>query len=248
MIYEDKRWMNLRTHLTSKIGDLGISLVGGIIVSLVCPVMFIVSNILLGIGLNFTSFIKGEIGSTFKHIISELKYQTVIISDTSRLEKNGTDGFTWRKVPKLSLSFLVYLLPSVALLSVLSFGKTNMTVCHQMKTRFLVDNTFVPGYNLDFEKLYRQRQSYGEGQVWVNQSDENAQLLWNYQTYWNFSSLDNLVDQFNFVGYHDVCNHPTSSELHYVNEDPDRMKGFLYLYPGYHERNSSGPNYINQNN
>ena len=251
IIHEDKRWINLRTYLTDIIGDFGVTLIGGVIVSLVCPVMFIVSNVLLGIGLNFTSLMKGEFGSTLNHIISELKYQTVIISDTSRLERNGTNGFTWWKIPKLSLSFMVYLLPSVALLSVLSFGRSNMTLCHPMQAPFLFDNTFVPANNLDFEELYRQRHIYG----WNKDNYyyyPNGQLVWNadwggefihYEQYWNFSSLNDLIKQFNFVGYHDVCNYPTSFELHYVSWNSDKMKGFDVLYPGYNERDSSGPNY-----
>ena len=277
LIHEDNRWLNFRTYLTNKIEDFGFTLIGGLIVSLVCPVMFIVSNVLLGIGLNFTSLIQGEIASTLKHIILELNYQTVIISDTSRLEKNGTSGFTWWKVPKLSLSFLVYLLPSVALLSVLSFGRLNMTLCHPMKAPFLLDNTFVLANNLNFEELYRQRQTYGGGKddyyfesrgfmFWIgyyNSIGVDGKLMWNagehsqgihFQKYWNLSDINSMIEQYNYVGYHDVCNYPEikpdlgTEELHIVDGiDGGMMKGFNYFYPGYNERNSSGPNYKKTN-
>ena len=251
--------MNLRTYLTDKIGDLGVTLIGGIIVSIVCPLMFIVGNLFLAIGLNFTSFLKGEIRSTVKHIISELILQTVIISDSSKLEKNGTNGFTWWKIPKLALSFMVYLLPTVAILSVISFGQTNKTLCRPMKAEFLFNNSFVPAFNMDFDTLYRQRQIYGElheikWYQWPDVMELNGQMVWNakeqegysvitprYHKYLNFSSLDNLIDQFNFLGYHDVCNYPKSSELHFFR---NRKKEFQYLYPGYSQRSSSGPNYI----
>jgi len=253
--------MNLRTYLTDKIGDLGVTLIGGIIVSIVCPLMFIVGNLFLAIGLNFTSFLKGEIRSTVKHIISELILQTVIISDSSKLEKNGTYGFTWWKIPKLALSFMFYLLPTVAILSVISFGTTNKTLCRPMKAEFLFNNSFVPAFNMDFETLYRQRQIYGElhelkpkryasGVTVYPKYEANGQLVWNakkeswtprYHKYLNFSSLDNLIYQFNFLGYHDVCNYPEESELHFFES---RKKKFQYLYPGYSQRSSSGPNYI----
>ena len=257
LIHEDNRWLNFRTYLTNKIEGFGLTLIGGLIVSLVCPVMFIVSNVLLGIGLNFNSFINGEIGSTFKHIIMELKYQTVIISNSSRLEKNSTNGFTWWKVPKLSLSFLLYLLPSVALLSVLSFGRSNMTLCHPMKAPFLLDNTFVPANNLNFEELYRQRQKYGEEREY----GEIGQLVWNLDSekysesihkkkYWKFSDINSLTKQYNYVGYHDVCNYLQVSELHRVkltSVNSFTKKGFEFIYQGYSERDSSGPNYKNTN-
>ena len=216
---------------------------------------------LLGIGLNFNSFIKGEIGSTFKHIISELNYQSVIISDSSNFEKNGINVFSWWKLPKLALSFMIYLLPTVAILYILSFGRLNMTICHPMKAPFLVDNTFVPANNLNFEELYRQRQ--GEQQEFDMPEFEmplelamafchNQNLAWNgvefaeewffsfhCQQYWNFNNLNDLIKQYNFVGFHDVCNHPKLTELHFQFG----IKGFMFLYPGYHERNNSGPNY-----
>ena len=225
--------------------------------SIVCPVICIVSNLFLAIGLNFTSFIKGKIRATFKHILSEMILQTVIISDSSKFEKNGTNGFCWWKIPKLALSYMVYFLPTVAILSVISFGKTDMTLCRPMKAEFLFNNSVVPAFNMDFDTLYRQRQIYGE-RFYSGSFQGNDQLVWNvknvevkycyqkycYQKYFNFNNLHNLIDQFNFVGYHDVCNYPKRSELHYVFYPRNRQKGFAYLYPGYNDRNSSGPSYI----
>jgi len=169
--------MNLRTHLTDKIGDLGFSLIGGIIVSIVCPLMFIVGNFCLAIGLNFTSFIQGEIRSTFKHIISELVFQTIIISDSTKFELNGAHRFTWWKLPKLALSFMVYLLPTVALLSIISFGRTNLTLCRPMKAEFLLNNNSVPANNLYFNKLYHQRQAYGNQSVERGECYGKGQLV-----------------------------------------------------------------------
>ena len=251
--------MNLRTDLTNKIGDLGVTLIGGIIVSIVCPFMCIVSNLFLAIGLNFTSLIKGEIRLTFEHIASELILQTVIISDSTKFERNGISRFTWWKIPKLSLSYMVYLLPTVALLSIISYGKTSLILCRPLEAGFLLNNSFVPANNIEFDELYRQRQAYGES-LETNGHRSNGQLVWNaytfnrplsnthYQQYWNLSNLDNLIDQFNFVGYHDVCNYPETSDLDvfpYLFPDlfPVAGKGFYYMYPGYNERNSSGPNY-----
>ena len=221
--------------------------------------MCIVSNLFLAIGLNFTSLINGDIGPTLKHIVSELTFQTVIISDSTMFEKNEKHGFNWWKIPKLSLSYMAYLLPTVAILSIISFSKTNLILCRPLKVEFLLNNSFVPGNKIAFDELYRQRLTYGES-LESDRYKENGHLVWNdlttsplkdpltglhgphYQQYWNFSSLDNLIDQFNFVGYHDVCNYPEFAELDMFSWN-DQMKGFGNLYPGYNDRNSSGLNY-----
>ena len=200
--------------------------------------MLIVGNIFLAIGLNFTSFMEGNIRPTMKHIVSQLTFQTVIISDITKFELNGTNGFTRWKIPKVALSFMVYLLPMVAILLVISFGKTNMTVCRPMKAEFLLNNSFVPANNLDFETLYLQRQNSKEDLIW----DWTQWLDENDHEYFKFTNLDNLIDQFNFVGYHDVCNFPKMISMHWFVDT--RMKGFEFLYPGYNDRNSSGPNNI----
>ena len=254
-IHDDQRWINLRTYIIDEIGELAVTLIGGLIVSLVCPLMCIVSNVLLAIGLNFTFLIKGEIRSTFEHILSELKYQTVIISDSSKLQKNRKTEFTWWTVPKVSLSFMMYLVPTIIILLVLSFAKTNLLICRPIKASFLLDNNAVPA--IDFEELYRQKQTYGEpfdhpGMDTTLEYEENGGLVWNsggynpnhFKKYWNFNNINDLIKQYNFVGYHDVCNSQHAEYVHSIVLNSLRRKGFQYMYPGYNDRNSSGLNHI----
>ena len=114
---------------------------------------------------------------------------------------------------------------------------------------------------MDFDKLYHQRQTYGKlcEEMYSKYGEEiygNGELFWDYcgggtpggddPEYFEFTSLDDLIDQFNFVGFHDVCNYISMqqiSEMHLFGSS-NRKKEFDFLLPGYNDRNSSGPSYI----
>lgn len=132
-----------------------------------------------------------------------------------------------------------------------------MIVCRPLKAPFLLDNSVVPA--IDWEDLYRQRKTYGEAIDEITDSrasKNNGGMLWNaagnplepnidhYKQYWKFSNINHLIEQYNFVGYHDVCNFQHQKAVHVWINPTTRKKGFEYLYPGYNDRNSSGLNHI----
>jgi len=114
-----------------------------------------------------------------------------------------------------------------------------------MKAPFLLDNTFVPANNLNFEELSRQRQTYKAQQVsdWEVSYKRNPQEFMKDYTrtglYWNFDSLNSLIKHYNSVGYNDVCNYPNITEFILQGG----RNGYDLLFLEYDQRNSSGPNY-----
>ena len=55
------------------------------------------------------------------------------------------------------------------------------------------------------------------------------------------NSTVDVIHQFNYVGYQEVCIYPTASELAYVEaENKTTTKGVGYVYPGYANKNSTG--------
>ena len=63
-----------------------------------------------------------------------------------------------------------------------------------------------------------------------------------YEKYLPFQTIDDLIDQFNYVGYHDVCIYPSRSSLTdntLVNTTDDR-KGVRYVHAGHSVENQTG--------
>ena len=59
-----------------------------------------------------------------------------------------------------------------------------------------------------------------------------------YEKYWKLETIEDLIRQYNYVGYHDICNYPTTSDIqHYIFGS---AKGFAYIYPGFALRNQTG--------
>ena len=65
------------------------------------------------------------------------------------------------------------------------------------------------------------------------------------QKYLPFSEISDLIDQFNYVGFHDVCNYPTRNELTPYKDPKDpRTKGVKQVFVGYTKSNSTGTKQI----
>ena len=115
-----------------------------------------------------------------------------------------------------------------------------------------MDNSIIPSNDITFNELYQQRKEFGEiGDNWASHQG-NGELVWNaylfedykkpnYKKYWPLNNLTDFIKQFNFVGFHDVCNYPTRHELK-LGRSP---KGFFFHYPGYDQYNSTGQNLNN---
>ena len=75
----DERWNNLRDFYTDEYGKDILTFVFGIIISLVCPFLFCVQNILLGLCIS-----NGGINlDNFKRILTTTKTQIIVIYDMS---------------------------------------------------------------------------------------------------------------------------------------------------------------------
>ena len=106
-----------------------------------------------------------------------------------------------------------------------------------MEANFMFNNSATLSLNTTFTDLYRDRKIQG-GMV---------QDLWKGEEGFNrlkmpLNNLSDFIAQFNYVGYHDICNYPEWTELFgYMETDRSKNpKGFLYNYPGYIWKNSTG--------
>ena len=62
-----------------------------------------------------------------------------------------------------------------------------------------------------------------------------------YQKYLPFETIDDLIDQFNYVGYHDVCIYPPWKDMAmYPQDKVNDYKGLLVVHPGHSEENQTG--------
>ena len=59
--------------------------------------------------------------------------------------------------------------------------------------------------------------------------------------YFPFSNISDLIDQFNYVGYHDVCNYPGNDQLAVIrNTGETHTKGVHYIIGGHVQQNHTG--------
>ena len=128
----------------------------------------------------------------------------------------------------------------------------------KQNSAFLLDNSFRTTVSLS--ALAAKRQEYGERdgvadwqQMWRT---KNGNMLWNaqhgdgvdspnlnYRNYWKLNSAQDLIDQFNYVGYHDICNYPVGTEIYpypILTEIGHNPKGFHFYYHGFETFNQSG--------
>ena len=72
---------------------------------------------------------------------------------------------------------------------------------------------------------------------WDTQSAvQTPRRIYNYLP---FGDIDDIIDQYNYVGFHDVCNyHGTQDVTLYKN--PNSGKGVLGVMGGFTEQNQSG--------
>ena len=70
----------------------------------------------------------------------------------------------------------------------------------------------------------------------------NDDRCYTRSNYWKLKNLNDLIDQFNYVGFHDICNFPRIPDFLDFRQCPGsfNVKSFTYLYPGYRHQNSTG--------
>ena len=111
---DDERWQNLREYylepdgLESDKETTRVTFVFGAIISFICPLVFVVQNILLGLILTNGKFNL----QTFTHVFNTTKYQLVVIYDLSMFDtKPDETTKTWWRLLKMGLGYLFYTLP-----------------------------------------------------------------------------------------------------------------------------------------
>ena len=155
-LIHDERWVNLRSYLFNTLDnppdDKNTTFIFGIIISLVCPELFRLQNILLGLTVT-----NGNVGcKTLMKIIKSTGVH-LVIPDVSVFDTTPKRTFSFRKCIKLTVGYFVYVLPVLALLYGLLYAQTNQTICRELNARFLLDNNVEPAVNLT--KMYEDRRS-----------------------------------------------------------------------------------------
>jgi len=128
----------------------------------------------------------------------------------------------------------------------------------KLNAKFLLDNTastIVP-----LSELASKRQEYGDRDGVIDffhhWTTKDGNMFWNaghteyydhpkgvhYRNYWKLNSTQDLIDQFNYVGYHDICNYPLGAEINSggVTHTWLNPKGFYYYYDGFGKFNQTG--------
>ena len=149
----DERWSHFREYCFDEenYGKNIVTLVFGIIISVICPFTFGLQNVLFGLVLN------GRINKDIiSHALRTTKTQLVVIYDTSLFyhsNKGNTKGILG--YVKIAAGYFLYVLP-VGFIGYLFLFLSSMSfVCTDMKAPFLLDNTFKPAVNMT--ELYLMR-------------------------------------------------------------------------------------------
>jgi len=157
----DERWSNFREYCfeEEKYGKNIVTLVFGIVISVICPFTFGLQNMLLGLVLN------GAINKDIiSHVLRTTKKQLVVVYDTSLFYKNDKDN---RKCIaayiKIAASYFLYVLPVGCIGYLFLFISSTSFVCKDMKAPFLLDNSFKPDVNMT--ELYLMRSKFYDGRT-----------------------------------------------------------------------------------
>ena len=78
------------------------------------------------------------------------------------------------------------------------------------KSSFLLDNDAPLAHEFNWTELYEDRKSFGRN--FSEKLDWNGKggLLWDSEkvTFWKLNKTADFIEQFNFVGFQDICNYP----------------------------------------
>jgi len=205
-------------------------MVCGVLLTLVCPILSIIQNILFGFVVSLFHFECNF--EVIKSIFATIRYQTIIISDSPNIRTRFCSRSKWIIFLSRLIGYFAYLLPAAGLAGFLLFFETNSILCYPMEATFLFNNSATLSLNTTFTDLYRDRKRHG-GMV----DGKRLEMPLN--------NLTDFISQFNYAGYNDICNYPEKNELfEYWEKDRSKNpKGFRYNYPGYIWKNSSGTSY-----
>jgi len=243
----DKRWSSVRNYVNRVYGELVVTFIFGAIVSLVLPVMFWIQNC---VQLSVESLF-GVNDKPLQDILIQGPLQSMIQYDrdvnTNKIipkpKKRNTKYFVG-----LTISHAAYISFPILLLCLMQFMSGNGIICRPLtsKTTFLLNNHVTLPNNLTYDQIYNQRKIYGSSRnKWFDWKD-NGGLLWDdYESekkhdYMPLRNITDFVNQFNFVGYNDVCNYFEPSQIEVVLSEVHRSKGFRRIFPGFARDNATG--------
>jgi len=151
----DERWSNFREYCFDEenYGKKNVTFVFGVVISVICPFILGLQNLLLGLVLN-----GGINNDIISHVLRSTNNQLVVIYDISLLYKNHKDTRTGiAEYSKMAAGYFLYVLPVACIGYLFLFVYSTSFVCRDMKARFLLDNTFKPAVNMT--ELYLMRRN-----------------------------------------------------------------------------------------
>ena len=150
-MFEDSRWTGARQYF----GETYFPMICGILVTLVCPIMSIIQNILFGL---FNCQCNFEV---IKSICSTIKYQTVVFSNSPKFQNRFCARSKWILFLSLVTGYFAYLIPAAGLAQFLFVFETNSILCYPLEAPFLFNNSVRLSLNTTFTDLYRDRKNHG---------------------------------------------------------------------------------------
>ena len=238
----------MRFYLFENLGERVTTFFFGLIIFIICPVFFCLQNIFLGMCL-FENSHKNW-AHALRHVVRSMKRQLVVLYDITLFNENSNmDKYhSWFGIGRLLLGYTFYVLPLFGFGILSMCGQLQVTLCRPLNATFLVDNEVVPFVNMS--NLYESRQLLAKEKIgWNDILDGEGGLVWDYgnqgyrrHQYWSFDNITDLIKQYNYIGYHDVCIYPRSKfDLpHASNSDQLTSKGLDRVSSGYAVKNNSG--------
>ena len=243
---EDARWKNHREYLIAQYGFVTSGFLFGLLIALVMPVMVCAQNVIR----LYVQVLFGVRKESLGHIFYNFATQSVISFESEigeKIEESQTKK-TWKYFLGTIVSYAAYISLPIMVLCCLQFYSSNQVVCRPLKptTEFLLDSEAELANNLTFLDLYEQRKEYGKShEKWDDWSGEGG-LLWDdYENerkhnYMPLTNISDFIDQFNLVGYHDICNYFDHLQIKRILNPLDRSKGLTKIVPGYGITNGTG--------
>ena len=77
--------------------------------------------------------------------------------------------------------------------------------------------------------------------MWWDFWNGNTNIGYTQFNYLPFKNISDLVDQFNYVGFHDVCIYPNRNQMTpYKDPSSNKTKGIGYVVSGHINNNQTG--------
>ena len=139
-------------------GDVNVvpCMVFGFIVTLICPLLFGIQYILLGLCITNQTLNK----QALKHVINSMITQWILILDLSVFDAKDGNKIenSWRCF-KVAIGYFFYVLPMGLVGYLFLFIRYKSFICNDLQAPFLLDNTQKSTVNMT--ELYELRMNYG---------------------------------------------------------------------------------------